>query len=130
MKKLQLILITAFLITGCTHASISSIPIEIEGVGLIYKYEGRANFSHQIAKANKLITEDCLKRNGGTPVIVDIKKQDLGMVAIGNANSNSSLNATRLGNSIHGTINTTTTGTTTSLKNTNQEIYYKCVAAQ
>ena len=39
----------AVMTAGCTHASVSSVPIEIPGVGTVYRYQGRANFVHQTA---------------------------------------------------------------------------------
>lgn len=43
----QLLLATVAVVlalSGCTHASISSVPVYIEGIGEVYRYEGRANF--------------------------------------------------------------------------------------
>jgi hypothetical protein len=116
---------------GCTHASISSIPLEIEGVGTVYRYQGRANFSHQIAEADRIITEDCKQRNGGQPVIVDLKKQYLGQVEMGGGESRTSINAISTGTGnyaqVTGTARTTSTNGGGSLANYNQEIMYKCV---
>ena len=130
-------------LVGCTHASISSIPMEIEGVGTVYRYQGRANFSHQIAEADRLITEDCKARNGGRPVLVDVQKRDLGVVAASSGQATTRLNATATGNTfttgnpfttgnlfnanVAGTATTTSSGSATAMRNYNQEILYKCV---
>lgn len=116
---------------GCTHGSISELPINVQGVGTVYRYQGRANFPHQIAEADRMIIEDCLRRNGGKPVIVDLQKTDLGYVAIGNETSNTnatgSYSGNRYGGSVSGNATTNSTGSVTKLRNFNQEILYKCV---
>lgn len=120
------------ILTGCTHASISSIPMEIEGVGSVYRYQGRANFSHQIAEADRMLTKHCKILNGGRPVIVDLQKRDLGMVTMGSGQSSTHFNATGTGTpygtNIKGTAMTTSSGTTSGMRNVNQEILFKCVA--
>jgi hypothetical protein len=120
-----------FILGGCTHASISSIPLEIEGVGTVYRYQGRANFSHQIAEADRMIAEDCKQKNGGFPVIIDLKKRYLGQVDMGSSESRTRINATASGTGnytqITGTARTTSTDSGGSLANYNQEILYKCV---
>jgi hypothetical protein len=121
-----------FILGGCTHASISSIPLEINGVGTVYRYQGRSNFPHQIAEADRMIAEDCKQKNGGRPVIVDLKKQYLGQVDMGGGESRTRINATvtGTGNSayVSGTSRTTSADNGGSLANYNQEILYKCVA--
>ena len=123
----------AFVVTlaSCTHASISSIPLQIEGVGTVYRYQGRANFAHQITKADRMITEDCKARNGGIPVIVDLQKRDLGIVAMDSGQATTHINATATGNpystNVTGTATTTSSRGVTALRNYNQEILYKCV---
>lgn len=136
MNTIKLTGITALVITllGCTHGSVSNIPLEIKGVGTVYRYQGRANFSHQIAEADKMMTEHCQKLNGGKPVIVDLQKKDLGMVVVGSTNSNTQVRANANTNTntstsktqITGTANTQSIGSATALQNTNQEILYKC----
>jgi hypothetical protein len=105
--------------------------LEIEGVGTVYRYQGRANFPHQIAEADRMIAEDCKLKNGGRPVIVDLKKQYLGQVDMGGGESRTRVNATvtGTGNSaqITGTARTTSADSGGSLANYNQEILYKCV---
>ncbi len=124
-------LATVVALAGCTHASISSIPLQIEGVGTVYRYQGRANFAHQIAEADRMIMEDCKARNGGRPVIVDLQKRDLGIVAMDSGQATTRINATATSNpyssNVTGTATTTSTGGTTALRNYNQEILYKCV---
>lgn len=125
------LLITSAALAGCTHASISSIPMQIEGVGTVYRYQGRANFSHQISEADKMIAEDCKARTGGKPVIVDLQKRDLGVIAFDNGQANTRINATATRSAsnadISGTATTTFSGSTTAMRNYNQEILYKCV---
>ena len=122
----------AISLVACTHGSVSNIPLEIKGVGTVYRYQGRANFSHQIAEADKMMTEHCQKINGGKPVIVDLQKKDLGMVVVGSTNSNTQVRANANTNTatnktqIAGTANTQSIGTASALQNTNQEILYKC----
>ena len=78
-----------------------------------------------------MITEDCKARNGGHPVIVNIQKRDLGIVAIDSGQATTHINGTATGNpystNVTGTATTTSTGSTTALRNYNQEILYKCV---
>ena len=125
------LLITSAALAGCTHASISSIPMQIEGVGTVYRYQGRANFSHQISEADKMIAEDCKARTGGKPVIVDLQKRDLGVIAFDNGQANTRISATATRSAsnadISGTATTTVSGSTTAMRNYNQEILYKCV---
>ncbi|HMS85514.1 MAG TPA: hypothetical protein PKD12_17870 [Nitrospira sp.] len=120
------------ILAGCTHASISSIPMEIEGVGTVYRYQGRANFSHQIAEADRLLTEHCKALNNGRPVIVDLQKRDLGMVTMGSGQSSTHFNATGTGTpystNLMGSATTFSSGTTSGMRNLNQEILFKCVA--
>ena len=118
-------------VAGCTHASISSIPMEVAGIGTVYRYQGRANFAHQMAEADRMIAEDCKARNGGKPVIVDLQKRDLGVVAFDSGQANTRVNANAAGSpyntNITGTATTTASGSTTVMRNYNQEILYKCV---
>ncbi|MCU7806106.1 MAG: hypothetical protein KZQ96_23275 [Candidatus Thiodiazotropha sp. (ex Lucinoma borealis)] len=131
MRTTFQVLAAVITLAGCTHASISSIPLQIEGVGTVYRYQGRANFAHQIAKADRMIAEDCKARNGGHPVIVDLKKRDLGIVTMDSGQATTRINATATGNShstnVTGTATTTSSGGVTALRNYNQEILYKCV---
>jgi len=131
MRIVVLTIATVVALAGCTHASISSIPLEIEGVGTVYRYQGRANFAHQIAEADRMITEDCKAKNGGRPVIIDLQKRDLGIVAMDTGQSTTRINATATGSphatNVTGTATTTSSGGMTGLRNFNQEILYKCV---
>lgn len=131
MKTRFLVLPVVLATVACTHGAVSSIPQEIQGVGTVYRYQGRANFSHQIAEADKMMTDHCKSVNGGRPVVVDLQKVDLGVGVISTGNSNTNLNATVNGYQnqarVIGNANTTSIGTTSALRNTNQEITYKCV---
>lgn len=119
-------------LTACTHGVVSSTAMEIPGVGTVYRYQGRANFAHQIAEADKMMAEHCAKANGGRPIIVDLEKRDLGVVAIGSSNSTSRINATATTDStrnqarISGAVNTQTLSSASMLRNMNQEITYRC----
>lgn len=128
--------ITAFLsvvvsAAGCTHASISSIPMQVDGIGTVYRYQGRANFAHQMAEADRMIAEDCKARNGGKPIVVDLQKRDLGVIAFNSGQANTRIDATATRNpyssNITGTAATTSSGSATVMRNYNQEIHYKCV---
>lgn len=115
MRNATLPIVAMLILAGCTHASISSIPLEIEGVGTVYRYQGQANFAHQIAKADRMITEHCRVLNGGSPVIVDMQKRDLGTVSMSSGQSATRLNASGTGTpyatNITGTATTTSSGT-------------------
>lgn len=119
-------------LTGCTHASISAIPLEVAGVGTVYRYQGRANFPHQIAEADRMISADCQKRNGGRPVIVSLEKQDSGMLSWSNGQAATNFRTTSYGNAyssgVSGTTMTTGSGSSSRMRNQNQEILYKCVS--
>lgn len=112
-------------LAGCTHARISPIPMLIEGVGTVYRYEGRANFPHQLAEADRMIAQDCKARNGGTPVVVNLRKRDLGTVSLDSGQANARVSAIGGGNA---TVATSSNGSTTTMRNYNQEILYKCAA--
>lgn len=118
-------------LTACTHGSVSNIPLEIQGLGTVYRYQGRANFSHQIVEADKLITDHCLSVNGGKPVVVDLQKRDLGMEIFNSGSSSTTFNGTVTGSqnqaNVYGRANSSSIGSTSALRNMNQEILYKCV---
>lgn len=119
------------MLSGCTHGAISSIPMQIEGVGTVYRYEGRANFAHQLAEADRMIIEHCKAVIGGRPIVVNVQKRDLGVVVLGGGQSTTMINATAVGTSnitnVAGTATTHSSGTATGLRNYNQEVYFKCV---
>lgn len=131
MKTLSALPIIVIL-AACTHASVSTVPMEIPGVGTVYRYQGRANFSHQIAEADRVMMEECQRINGGKPVVVTQQMRDLGVVALNNSQSTTNLNATanRAGQTtnVSGTATTSTVGTSGGLRNMNQELLFKCVA--
>lgn len=119
------------MISACTHGSVSNIPLEIQGVGTVFRYQGRANFAHQMSEADKMMSEHCLSVNGGKPVIVDLQKRDLGVVVINNGSSNTIMNGSVSGNrnnaNFTGMANTSSFGSASAMRNMNQEILYKCV---
>jgi hypothetical protein len=121
----------SLMVADCTHASVSSVPMEVPGVGMVYRYQGRANFPHQIAEADRLMTEHCLQVNGGKPVQVDRRTVDLGTVRFDNAQAHTTGTTNIVGGpySAVATSNsqTSVTGSGTALRNFNQEILYKCV---
>jgi hypothetical protein len=125
--RVATVILIAIGVSGCTFASVSSLPINVPGHGEVYRYQGRANFPHQIAEADRMIVEDCKARNGGRPQIVDLSKQDLGVIAMGSGSSTTNLAGSVVGNSISGVANTTSSGTASTMRNMNQEILYKCV---
>ena len=116
---------------GCSFASVSSVPIEVPGVGTVYRYQGRANFPHQIAEADRMMTEDCKSKNGGHPVVVSLQRQEVGVSAYGSGQSNTYATGQASGTpyAVAGSAQslTTTTGSVTAMRNMNQEILYKCV---
>ena len=135
MKKLLTTITLLSLLHGCsvipTYASISSIPMHIEGVGDVYRYEGRANFPHQMKIADEMLVEHCDNLSGGTPNIVSIEKIDLGLIPIGGGSTTTfDANANTIGNQtgISGTARTTSTEPA-MLRNFNQEIHFHCVRA-
>jgi hypothetical protein len=116
---------------ACTHAAISTIPIEVPGVGSVYRYQGRANFAHQIEEADRVMKDHCKSVNGGNPVIVDLQKRDLGVGVIASGNSSTNINANISGSvnqaRVTGSGTTNTLATMNAMRNTNQEILYRCV---
>jgi hypothetical protein len=134
MKMISVAVASVIALGACTHAAVSSVPLEIAGVGTVYRYQGRANFAHQIAEADQVMLDQCLKVNGGKPVVVDQQMRDLGTVAIGNSHANTNVNASanRFGNTtaISGTASTSALGTRSALRNMNQEILFKCIPPQ
>ncbi len=132
MRKLLALNFVVFILSGCTHGSISSVPMHLDGQGAIYRYQGRANFAHQTAGADRMLTEHCRQLNAGRPVIVDIQKRELGGMVMGGGQSHTRLNGTVTGTpssaNFSGVATTNTSGSSSSLRNFNQEIAFKCVA--
>lgn len=114
------------LLLGCTFGHVSSIPMEIEGIGKVYRYEGRSNFSHQLEKADEMMASTCKEKNGGYPVIVDLQQKDLGVVVFGSGQSSTNLSGNAYGNSVYGTATTSSSGSINAMKNQNQAILFKC----
>ncbi len=77
-------LLLSLLVTGCTGGHVSKAPMEFEGVGKVYRYQGKANFAHQQDEAQRMMTEHCKGINGGRPVIVSMNGQSRGFVKMGN----------------------------------------------
>jgi len=105
MPRIAFATAVACLLAGCTWGSISSLPIQTAR-GDLYRYEGRANFPHQIAEADKMITDHCAHVNGGRPVIVNQQKQYLGDVAFGNASATTTGSTVVSGNVASGVATT------------------------
>lgn len=114
-------------LSACTYASTSAVPVEIQGVGTVYRYEGRANFPHQIAEADKVMIAQCQKINGGSPVIVNLQKRTIGMGGIVNSTTTGQVAGTVSGAGFQGTGTAFGTGMVSTMANQNQEILYRCV---
>lgn len=126
MKKVLFLAGILSILVGCTFAHVSSTPMEVEGVGKVYRYEGRSNFSHQLEKADEVMAETCNQENGGYPVMVDLRQKDLGVVMLGSGQSTTNLSASSFGNTTYGTATTSSYGSANALKNQNQVILFKC----
>ena len=83
IKKLTGLTTIIVTLTGCTHASFSSIPQMIDGTA-VFTYQGRANFGHQFKIADQKMIAHCTSYNGGKPVAIDRARQDLGYIVTGN----------------------------------------------
>lgn len=121
----------ALIMSGCTYASTSSTPVEIPGLGTAYRYEGRANFPHQIAEADRQMAAHCLKVNGGKPVIVTLQKRGVGFGGFSNTNAYGTMNASMTpipgGAAVTGYGSGTAMTTGAVMANQNQEILFRCV---
>ncbi|AZR42999.1 hypothetical protein [Marinobacter salarius] len=116
------------LLLGCTFGHVSSIPMEIEGIGKVYRYEGRANFSHQLEKADEMMASTCEEKNGGYPVIVDLQQKDLGVVVFGTGQSSTNFSGNAYGNAVYGNASTSSTGSLNAMRNQNQAVLFRCEA--
>ncbi|MCA0204328.1 MAG: hypothetical protein LCH92_08300 [Proteobacteria bacterium] len=107
MKKLTAVMV---LLAGCapTYGSISSTPMQLGDGSLAYRYQGRANFGHQLAEADRQMAEHCAAVNGGRPVMV---RQDTRQIGGG------------------GFVQAQPTGfaSFSAMSNQNQEILFRCV---
>lgn len=132
MRKVLALYFVVFILSGCTHGSISSVPMHLDGQGAVYRYQGRANFAHQTAEADRMLTEHCKQLNGGRPAIVDLQKRELGVMVMGGSQSHTRVNGNVTGTpnsaNFSGVATTNTSGSLSSLRNFNQEIAFKCVA--
>lgn len=120
-------LCAGLLLSGCTHGSVSSLPVHTAEHGDVYRYQGRANFGHQIAEADKMIIAHCARVNGGRPVVLNVQKQYLGDVAIGNSSATTTGSAVASGGIVHASATTTGSGAVSTLRNYNQDVMFKCV---
>jgi hypothetical protein len=102
--------------------------MHIEGVGKVYRYEGRSNFSHQLEKADEMMASTCKEDNGGYPVIVDLRQKDLGVVVLGSGQSTTNLSASSYGNNVYGTATTSSYGSASAMRNQNQVVLFRCEA--
>lgn len=126
MRKILVAIPLVAALAGCTFGSISSLPMEVEGIGTVYRYQGRANFSHQIEEADRMITEHC-KSLGGHPIVVGRDMRDLGVVAMGGGSSVTTFSAVGTGPVVSGMARSAGGLSGGGLRNYNQEIFYKCV---
>lgn len=95
--------------------------------GEVYRYQGRANFAHQIEEGDRVMAEKCHNVNGGHPVLVDMQKKYLGQVNFANGTATTTGNAIVTGNVVTGSANTIASASSTSVANYNQEVLFKCV---
>ncbi len=126
MKNLLFLFGIFPLLAGCTFAHVSSTPMHIEGVGKVYRYEGRSNFSHQLEKADEMMASTCKEENGGYPVIVDLRQKDLGVVVLGSGQSTTNLSTSSYGNTAYGTATTSSYGSASAMRNQNQVVLFRC----
>lgn len=113
------LLAALIMVSGCTHGRVSSIPIVAPDGSEIYKYEGRANFAHQDAEAERQIIAYCTGKGAKRPVMVGSDSRNLGVVAIGQGNASAQM----IGNSVFVQGNSQRS----YINNQNQIIYFKCV---
>ena len=120
----------ALILSGCTYASTSTTPVEIPGVGLAYRYEGRANFPHQIAEADRAMAAHCASVNGGRPVIVSLAKRNIGFGGLSNTSGYGTMSGNVMGVPGGATMTGTASGTAMTtgsiMANQNQEILFRC----
>lgn len=116
----------ATFLSGCTYATTSATPVEIPGVGLAYRYEGRANFPHQIAEADRAMAAHCQSVNGGRPVIVNLQKRNIGLGGFANTNAYGTGRATMAGPTVYGSAQGAAMTTGSVMANQNQEILFRC----
>lgn len=100
------------------------------GVGEVYRHQGRANFAHQIAEADRLMAEHCRQVNGGRAVIVSHQTRNIGFGGIGQSQSQTMIvgSAAASPGLVTGTATGLTTGVDTAsvMTNQNQEILFRC----
>jgi hypothetical protein len=132
MKLLKAIAVLA-LCSGCvpTYGAISSTPMIVQGVGEVYRYQGRANFAHQFEVADQQMAAHCQRVNGGRAVMVAHQTRNVGFGGIMQGQSNTVMSGTATGGpglaSVTGAAATTGFGTGSVMANQNQEILFRCV---
>ena len=131
--KIWQIVMAGLLCAGCvpTYGAISSTPLIVQGVGEVYRYQGRANFAHQFEVADRQMAEHCQRLNGGRAVMVAHQTRNVGFGGIMQGQSNTIMSGTATGgpglSTATGTATTTGFGTGSVMANQNQEILFRCV---
>jgi hypothetical protein len=110
MRKLLAFFFVAAL-PACTHSTVSEVPFQLPDGTLAYRYQGRANFAHQMADADRTMAEHCQRVNGGRPVVVAAETRRIGTGGIAQGSVSSGF----------------ATGAFTTAANQNQELIYRCV---
>lgn len=120
-----------FALSACTFAGVGVTPMYIEGLGEVYRYQGRANFGYQISEADRVMSGHCAQVNGGRPVIVDQRTVNVGAGGIFQSQTMTTASGTARptpgGIFASGQATTTGIGTGGVMANQNQEIWFRCV---
>ncbi|MFZ1469871.1 MAG: hypothetical protein WAT09_12975 [Paracoccaceae bacterium] len=69
------------LLCGCTHAAVSTTPIQLADGSEGYRYSGRANFGYQMSEADRFMAETCAKM-GLRPIIISQDNRTIGTGAM------------------------------------------------
>ena len=116
---------------GCavipTFGSVSKTPMQLPNGELAYRYEGRANFPHQQAVADKMMAEHCAAVNGGIPVIVDAQQMAIGAATFGNSNTNVTGTASGPYQQRTYNANASTSSSGSALANKQQQVVFRCI---
>lgn len=126
MRRIALVAFAAA-VSACTFGHVSTVPMDVPGIGQVYRYEGRANFAHQSVEAERQMAQACQERGGGRPVMVDLSKRDVGVIGISQAQTSGTFNAQTMGSTTTGSSSGYAVGTVGGLRNMNQEILFRCV---
>lgn len=119
----SVILVSASLV-ACSFGSVSKTPVQLSNGEFAYRYEGRANFAHQNAEADRMMAEHCRSINGGFPVIVDARQSVVGAARLGQANTTLSGTSTAPGSF---NASATTNSSVNTLANRQQSLLFRCV---